>query len=79
MSMNIREATRIDFEHIWPIFHEIATAGETYAYPQDISRQQAQELCLDAPGKTYLIEEGGKLLGTYSRSVPRRLVPSKNM
>ena len=65
MSMNIREATRIDFEQIWPIFHEIATAGETYAYPQDISRQQAQELWLDGPGKTYVIEEGGKVLGTY--------------
>jgi len=32
--MNIREATESDFDAIWPIFNEIVSAGETYAYPQ---------------------------------------------
>ena len=31
--MNIREATEKDFDAIWPIFSEIVSAGETYAYP----------------------------------------------
>lgn len=31
--MSIREAKREDFDQIWPIFHQIAAAGETYAYP----------------------------------------------
>ncbi|MFQ3262380.1 MAG: L-amino acid N-acyltransferase YncA, partial [Reinekea sp.] len=30
--MNIREATKADWESIWPIFSEIVSAGETYAY-----------------------------------------------
>jgi ribosomal protein S18 acetylase RimI-like enzyme len=63
--MNIREATRKDFDHIWPIFHEIAAAGETYAYPRDISKEQAQKLWLEVPRKTYVVEEGGKITGTY--------------
>ena len=63
--MNIREATREDFETIWPIFHDIAAAGETYAYPRDITKGQAQKLWMDAPRKTYVFEEDGKILGTY--------------
>jgi len=63
--MNIREAIREDFDQIWPIFHEIAVAGETYAYPRDISKEQAQTLWIDSPRKTYVVEEDGQILGTY--------------
>jgi len=28
--MTIREATKEDFDAIWPIFYEIVKAGETY-------------------------------------------------
>ena len=63
--MDVREATKEDFDHIWPIFHDIAAAGETYAYPRDISKEQALEVWMDGPRKTYVIEEGGQVLGTY--------------
>lgn len=63
--MNIREAEREDFDQIWSIFHEIAAAGETYAYTQDIIREQAVKLWIDIPRKTYVFEEEGKILGTY--------------
>lgn len=63
--MNIREARREDFDQIWPIFHEIAAAGETYAYSQDITKEQALKLWIDGPRKTYVFEEDGKILGTY--------------
>lgn len=63
--MNIREVTRDDFDRIWPIFHEIVAAGDTYAYPRDTTREQALKLWLDAPRKTYLVEEDGQVLGTY--------------
>jgi len=29
--MSIREATAADFDGIWPIFRDIASAGDTYA------------------------------------------------
>jgi len=63
--MNVREATRADFEQIWPIFREITAAGETYAYPRDISKEQAATLWMDTPRKTYVFEEAGTIWGTY--------------
>lgn len=63
--MNIREATPADFAQIWPIFHEIVAAGETYAYPRDTTQEQALKLWMDAPRKTYVYEENGRILGTY--------------
>jgi L-amino acid N-acyltransferase YncA len=63
--MNIREATLEDFEQIWPIFREIVAAGETYAYPRDITKEQAQRIWMDTPKRTYVLEENGQVLGTY--------------
>ena len=34
--MNIRPARREGFDHIWPIFHEIVEAGDTFGYPRDV-------------------------------------------
>lgn len=63
--MNIREAQREDFDKIWPIFHEIVAAGETYAYPRDTTKEQALKIWIDDPRKTYVFEEDGEVLGTY--------------
>ena len=63
--MNIREATREDFDQIWPIFHEIAAAGDTYAYARDITKEQGQQLWIEAPRKTYVFEEDGRIVVTY--------------
>ncbi len=63
--MNIREATNEDFDRIWPIFHEIVAAGETYGFPRDTTKGQAFGIWLEAPRKTFVCEEGGKILGTY--------------
>ena len=64
-NMNIREATIDDFDAIWPIFHEIVKAGETYAYPVDTNKEGAIKLWLDAPRKTFVFEYDGEILGTY--------------
>lgn len=63
--MHIRETRSEDFERIWPIFAEIAAAGETYAYPRDIDKERARATWMDAPRKTYVVEENGEILGTY--------------
>lgn len=65
MFMNIREAKREDFSQIWLFFREIVSAGETYAYPRDISETEAQKIWLDKPRKTYVVEEDGDILATY--------------
>lgn len=63
--MEIREATLEDFDEIWPIFHEIVAAGETYAYPRETTKEEAIKIWLDAPRKTYVFEDSGEILGTY--------------
>ena len=63
--MNIREATNRDLDAIWPIFHEIVSAGDTYAYPVDTDKEQAGKIWIEDPRKTYLFEDDGSVLGTY--------------
>lgn len=65
MTLRIREATNADFDEIWPIFHEIAAAGDTYAYPVNTTRAQAQALWMEHPRKTYVCEDDGCICGTY--------------
>ena len=63
--MNIREATKEDWNSIWPIFHEIVAAGETYAYEKETTKDQGEKIWLETPRKTYVFEEGNEILGTY--------------
>ena len=63
--MIIREAVEEDFDSIWPIFHEIVSAGETYAYRPDTSRKEAETLWMTLPRKTFVAEAEGEILGTY--------------
>ena len=61
----IRNAIEADFESIWPIFHEIASAGETYPYSQNTSKNEARKLWIHVPRETYVAEVDGEILGTY--------------
>lgn len=63
--MNIREAQQSDWEAIWPIFHDIVKASDSYAYDPDTSKEQGEKIWLDTPRKTFVFEENGKIVGTY--------------
>lgn len=63
--MKIREASEKDFNDIWPIFHEVVSAGETYAFPEDTSKDQAINIWINTPRKTFVAEENGNILATY--------------
>lgn len=63
--MIIREAVDKDFGNIWPIFHDIASAGETYTYPVDISKDEAEKLWMNLPRKTFIVVDNNEVLGTY--------------
>ena len=63
--MIIREATDQDFAGIWPIFQEIVAAGETYAYPRDTDKAEAQKIWLHTPRQTFVAEVDGRIFGTY--------------
>jgi L-amino acid N-acyltransferase YncA len=62
----IREATAGDWAAIWPFFHQIVAAGETFTYPLDLGEDQGCDLWLvPAPGRTVVaVDEAGTVLGT---------------
>ncbi len=54
--MSIRTMTGDDWPQVWPFFDEIVEAGETYAYPLDLTSEQAQALwTMSPPGQTYSV------------------------
>jgi L-amino acid N-acyltransferase YncA len=61
----IRPASGADWEAIWPIFRETVDAGETYAYPEDLTSEEAAALWMERPpGLTVVLQEEGRVLGT---------------
>ena len=63
--MQLREATKQDFDQIWPFLSEIVAQGETYAFDQNMTQAEAQAIWMDLPHKTYVVEEEGNILGSY--------------
>jgi L-amino acid N-acyltransferase YncA len=70
--VEIRLAQDGDWPRIFPVFDAIVQAGETYAYPHDLSSDQARSLWLEPPpAATFVATHGEQLLGT-AKSGPNR-------
>lgn len=63
--MHVREATAGDWAAIWPIFHEIVGAGDTYSYARDLAEDDARRLwMLGPPGRTVVAVDDDAIIGT---------------
>lgn len=63
--MIIRPATVEDWPRIWPFFARIVGAGETYAYPDDLTEETGRPLWMEvAPGQTVVAVAGDTILGS---------------
>ncbi len=65
--MIIRTATDTDWPRIWPFFAEIVAAGQTYAYPEDLTVDTARPLWMEPPPGHVVVAEAepdGSLLGS---------------
>lgn len=64
--MLIREATTEDWPAIWPFFHDIVSAGETFTYPLDLKEADAVDWWLmKPPHRTVVaVADDGTVLGT---------------
>jgi L-amino acid N-acyltransferase YncA len=61
----LREAVREDWPHIYPFFAETVAAGETYAYPENLTSEQAQALWMQPPPwRTIVAVEDEQVLGS---------------
>ena len=63
--MQIRRATLEDFEQIWPTLQAIAASGEVFAWPLDVSFEQARNLWMELPQIVCVAEREGRILGSY--------------
>jgi L-amino acid N-acyltransferase YncA len=64
--LSIRQATDDDWPRIWPFFDEIVRAGDTYAYPVDLTEETARPLWMEQPpGRTVVAADAdGTVLGS---------------
>jgi L-amino acid N-acyltransferase YncA len=61
----IRPATDDDWPKIWPFFAAIVDAGETYAFPADLTLATAAPWWMEQPpGQTVVAVEGDVVLGS---------------
>ncbi len=65
MTLSIREIDADEFDLVWPIFHTVVSAGETYAYPVDITFEQARSLWTTAPSRCFVAQADADVLGCY--------------
>lgn len=63
--IHIRKATPEDRDAIWEIFHEVVSAGDTYAFPPGIGREEGLRLWTEATQAAYVAELDGRVAGTY--------------
>jgi L-amino acid N-acyltransferase YncA len=63
--LQIRTAEDADWPRIYPFFSEIVTAGQTYAYPEGLSLEQARPWWMEPPpARTVVAEEDGAVVGS---------------
>ena len=63
--MQIRDATDADWPAIHPIVARIVAEGRTYAYPEDLSSEEARRLWMEPPpGRTVVAVDGDVVLGS---------------
>jgi ribosomal protein S18 acetylase RimI-like enzyme len=73
--MEIRAAIEADRNAIWNIFHEIVTAGDTYAFDPKMSREEALAYWFRADTNTYVAEVDRESVGEAD-SFPGTATPS---
>ena len=81
MTVQIRNAEDADWPIIWPFFHDIVTAGETYAYDPDLTFEQARSLWMSPSPlsrTTVAVDADGTVLGS-ANMYPNRPGPGSHV
>ncbi|HET6740491.1 MAG TPA: GNAT family N-acetyltransferase [Kribbella sp.] len=83
MTIEIRDARPEDWTAIWPFFHEIVTARETYTYDPNLTREQAEALWMSPSTSllartTVAVDADGTVLGS-ANMYPNRPGPGAHV
>ena len=65
-ALEIRELRPEAFELVWPFFHAVVAAGDTYAYPPDLGLEEARRLWTAPPARAFVALLDGEAVGTSS-------------
>jgi L-amino acid N-acyltransferase YncA len=76
--MKIRAATEADRDAILKIFYEIISAGGTYAFDPEMSREEALAYWFRPDTQAYVAEKDGRIVGTYILG-PNQLGPGSHV
>ena len=64
-ALEIRPITESDWDRVFEIFRATVAKGDTYAYPEGLTSEEARSLWVEgAPGETVVAERDGVILGT---------------
>jgi ribosomal protein S18 acetylase RimI-like enzyme len=63
--MQIRPPTPEDHDAIWSALEPVIRAGETYALPRDLPREDALAFWIQPGTDTFVAEVDGSIVGTY--------------
>ena len=61
----VRQATELDFDSIWEIFHRVVQQGDTYAFDPATTKDEARSIWTAPHVATYVAETDGVVVGTY--------------
>ena len=53
------------FHELWPIFHAVVSAGDTYAYSPTITEAEARALWTTPPSRSFVLRHEGQVVGGY--------------
>ena len=62
----IRDATPADHDAVWAIFHAVVAAGDSFAFPDDTSREDAVSYWFAPAAHVRVAEVGGRAVGSYT-------------
>ena len=64
--LRIRPATNADRDAIWRIFRAVVASGDTYAFPEDMPREEALAAWMGPGIRTFVAEDDSGIVGTYT-------------
>jgi GNAT superfamily N-acetyltransferase len=66
LALKIREIRPDEFDLVWPLFHSVLAAGDTYAWAPDMSLEEGRRIWTAAPARAFVAELDGAAVATYS-------------
>ncbi|WP_109124888.1 GNAT family N-acetyltransferase [Dyella sp. C11] len=64
-TLSIREIGPDEFTLVWPLFHSVVAAGDTYSYPPDLTFEQARDWWTLPPTRCFIAQREKLVLGCY--------------